>query len=374
MGIEFCTLDHLVNMSRKSFLDGKRVLVTGHTGFKGSWFLMMLLKLKAQVTGYSLEVSNSSNLFPSIHPSILSKFEHNIGNVLDRNSLSACVSKCDPQFVFHFAAQPLVIESYINPVSTWETNVIGTLNLLESLRCIDGTCVVIIITTDKVYSNQECSYGYRENDRLGGFDPYSSSKAAVELAVDSWRSSFCSGQQSSCSNLLIATARSGNVIGGGDWSSNRIIPDAIRALMRYQPIVVRNPESVRPWLHVIEPLHGYIMLSKYLFFSDKPDCGAFNFGPLSGANRSVKNLVQEVFKTWPGSYSLAPISSDLHETSLLTLNVEKTASLIGWRSVWDFENTVSATVSWYRDVLSGHDSYDRSMVDINNYFYSLTSL
>ena len=255
----------VVVIFNSSFWSGRRVLVTGHTGFKGSWLSLWLLRLGAQVWGYSLPPEIDSSLFTALElEHNFTNLHHCLGDLRDFNNLQSVVKQAKPEVVFHLAAQPLVRESYRDPLGTWAINVQGSLHLLEALRTLNHSCAVVMVTTDKVYSNREWDFGYREEDRLGGHDPYSASKAAAELAVSSWRSSFCGSGNHQNPHLAIATARAGNVIGGGDWAAERIVPDAIRSLMAGQPIPLRNPLATRPWQHVLEPLSGYLVLAECL--------------------------------------------------------------------------------------------------------------
>jgi CDP-glucose 4,6-dehydratase len=272
------------------------------------------------------------------------------------------VSDCQPEVVLHLAAQPLVRHSYAQPVATWDTNVMGTIHLLEALRALQQPCTAVLITTDKVYRNNEWLYGYRENDPLGGHDPYSSSKAAAELAIASWRASFCGAGPHQTPDLRIASARAGNVIGGGDWAADRIVPDAIRSLASAQTIQVRNPHATRPWQHVLEPLGGYLLLAERIHSGDAagmaehPLTGAFNFGPQLEANRSVQVLVNEALGHWPGTWEYHSDPTSPHEASLLNLVIDKAHHHLGWSPRWSFATTVARTVGWYRRVHQGESS------------------
>ena len=263
------------------------------------------------------------------------------------------VAACRPEVVLHLAAQPLVRLSYTEPVATWETNVLGTINLLEALRHLPEPCTAVLITTDKVYRNNEWFYGYRENDPLGGHDPYSSSKAASELAISSWRSSFCGTQPHQTPHLRIASARAGNVIGGGDWAADRIVPDAMRALAEARPIGVRNPAATRPWQHVLEPLGGYLLLE---------------------ANRSVRELVEEALRHWPGAWLDQSDASSPHEARLLNLVIDKAHHQLGWAPRWPFATTIERTVRWYRQVHEGEaGALACCRDDLNHFLNSLPS-
>jgi CDP-glucose 4,6-dehydratase len=336
-----------------SFWAGRRVLLTGHTGFKGSWLALWLLELGAQVTGLSLPPDTEPSLFAQL--GLERRLAHRVGDIRDPALLAQLVAEIQPEIVFHLAAQPLVRRSYAEPTATWATNVMGTIHLLEALRRLEQPCTAVLITTDKVYRNNEWLYGYRENDPLGGHDPYSSSKAAAELAISSWRASFCGSQPHQSPHLRIASARAGNVIGGGDWAPDRIVPDAMRALGQGEPIGVRNPAATRPWQHVLEPLGGYLLLAERLS-ADPSLASAFNFGPQLEANRSVRELVEQALRHWPGSWVDQSDPQAPHEASLLSLVIDKAHHQLGWSPRWDFVTTVKRTVDWYRQVQEGQGS------------------
>lgn len=353
------------------FWKGKRVLITGHTGFKGSWLSLWLLKLGAEVYGYSLSPTTSPNLFTLLFDdyfhgcSIQNQFFELHDDIRDYDTLSSFVRHAQPEIIFHLAAQPIVRESYIDPLGTWSSNVMGSLNLLESLRCLNGTCAVVMITTDKVYENRSWLYGYRESDILGGHDPYSASKAASELAISSWRSSYCG--ESELYNLRIASARAGNVIGGGDWSPHRIVPDVINSIIESTTVKIRNPLSTRPWQHVLEPLSGYLMLANQLF-ENKPSCTeAFNFGPTVHSNCSVQDLVETIFSFWNGSWEDCSSPNSLHEAHTLHLQADKAFHVLGWQPHWDYVTTIKKTVLWYRSLHNSESAYDCCMQDLQSF-------
>lgn len=350
-----------VGMSQRSVLKpdfwaGRRVLLTGHTGFKGSWLALWLSELGAQVTGVGLEPDTSPHLFNQLQ---LEKrlHRHHLADIRDAQSLAVIAESAQPEVVLHLAAQPLVRRSYRDPLGTWATNVQGSLNLLEALKPLQRPCAVVMVTTDKVYANQEWDYGYRESDRLGGHDPYSASKAAAELAIASWRASFCGEMAHQNPHLAIATARAGNVIGGGDWAEDRIVPDAMRALAAGRPIPVRNPAATRPWQHVLEPIGGYLRLAEALSAAAtngngvvSPCCDAFNFGPALEANRPVHQLIEEALRHWPGQWQDLSEPGAPHEAGRLHLQIDKAHHQLGWQPLWPFATTVQRTVAWYRQV------------------------
>ena len=349
-------------MLSNSFWKNKKVLITGHTGFKGSWLSLILLNLESKVFGISLEPHNKPNLFNDLN--LTREIGHNIVDIRNKTEILSLVRKINPDCVFHLAAQPLVREGYKSPVYTWETNLNGTINVLESLRLIEKKCSAVIVTTDKVYKEDDSIYGYRETDSLGGYDPYSSSKAAVELAVDSWRKSFLNFDNS---KLFLATARAGNVIGGGDWSIDRIIPDLIRGLELKKVIKIRNPYSTRPWQHVIEPLMGYIVLAEKLYLEGPKFTESFNFGPGLKSNRKVCELIEEVFNYWPGEILIQEKKEELHEANKLNLSNEKAYRKLNWEPKWNFEETVEKTINWYKNFYAGKKSIECCLDDINCY-------
>tara|TARA_R100001143_G_C3359601_1_gene134665 strand:+ start:184 stop:1251 length:1068 start_codon:yes stop_codon:yes gene_type:complete len=349
-------------MVNEDFWKGKKVLITGHTGFKGSWLSHWLVHLGANVCGYALEPETDPALFDQLQ--LKNLVEHKIGDIRDPKLLAEYVNEVEPDIIIHMAAQPLVRRSYKEPVYTWQTNVMGTLNLLESVRNVTKTCAVVVVTTDKVYENKEWNYAYREVDTLGGYDPYSSSKAATELAVSSWRDSFFKEK----SNIRIATARAGNVIGGGDYAEDRIVPDIARALHQNKPIEVRNPKAVRPWQHVLEPLSGYLRLAECLYESDDEKFqSAFNFGPLLSNSDTVEKLVEESIKIWSGSWKDVSDPNELHESTLLNVSIDKAYSLLDWKPKWDMEISLKHTIEWYKEHYSGFDPVVLTMNQIKEY-------
>jgi len=329
---------------------GRRVLVTGHTGFKGSWLTQWLLELGAKVSGFSLPPPTSPALFEQLQ--LAGRIDHHLGDVRDANAVARLVEETRPDVVFHLAAQPLVRTSYEIPLETYQTNVMGTAHVLDALRLANRPCVAVIITTDKCYENREWDHAYREEDPLGGYDPYSSSKACAELIVLAYRRSFFQK-----SPILVASARAGNVIGGGDWALDRIVPDAIRSLQRDETIPVRNPVATRPWQHVLEPLSGYLWLAARLLEESGDPCSAaahqlttaFNFGPDLASNQPVRQLVEEILKHWPGSWRDHSTADALHEAGRLNLARERAFHSLDWQPVWDFSTTIERTVHWYRE-------------------------
>ena len=328
----------------KNIYQDKRVLITGHTGFKGSWLCAWLLDLGAKVAGYSVDVPTKPSHFEAL--ALANRIEHFQGDVRNKDSLRQTVDRFCPEIVFHLAAQPLVRKSYEDPALTFETNSTGTLNLLECLRNQPSIKAAVLITSDKCYENVEWLWGYRENDRLGGKDPYSASKACAELISRVYMESFFKKNGPN-----IATARAGNVIGGGDWASDRIVPDCIRAWSEKKPIITRNPKATRPWQHVLEPLSGYLTLGQKLF-SGNSICKnqSFNFGPQEKINQSVGDLITEMTQYWPGAESKVQqdIDSSKSESTLLKLNCEKSSQFLQWRAVLDFSETVRMTGEWYQ--------------------------
>lgn len=349
---------------------GSRVLVTGHTGFKGAWLTKWLISLGAQVTGYSLAPEGDRSLYSELR--LDSQINSVIADIRDFRSLASTINQVQPDVIFHLAAQSLVRRSYKSPVDTYATNVIGTINLLEAMRKLGDLgkrCSVVIVTSDKCYRNVERNYSYVETDPLGGHDPYSSSKAMAELAVESYRSSFFPRDKTS---VLVASARAGNVIGGGDWAEDRIVPDCVRSLNAGLPIAIRNPLACRPWQHVLEPLYGYLLLAARMSQAAEPDelgalCSAFNFGPDSSSDRSVDQLVDEVLWHWPGSKVYKQSGDAPHEANLLHLSASKAEKILGWKPAWCFETTIQKTIDWYKAVLSGESAIALTEQQIQEY-------
>ncbi len=350
---------------------GRRVLITGHTGFKGAWLTEWLCQLGAKVTGFSLPPPTAPALFDQLH--LGDRIQHIVGDIRDRHLVARVVHETRPHFLFHLAAQPLVRLSYAEPVETYETNVMGTINVLEALRTAPSLSTsAVFITTDKCYENREWIHSYREEDALGGHDPYSSSKAAAEIVIAAYRRSFFNSTNQPA--IRVASARAGNVIGGGDWALDRIIPDAMRALSQGDPIPVRNKHATRPWQHVLEPLSGYLWLGAVLDqpqrAPEKPEAefaSAFNFGPPLPSNRTVGQLIAEILKHHPGEWLDRSDPDAVHEASLLNLATDRAHHLLQWRPVWDFEEAIEQTVYWYRDVSRGADPLELTRQQIKLY-------
>jgi len=344
---------------------GKRVLVTGHTGFKGAWLCEWLLDLGAEVYGWSLPPQEPA-LFETLQ--LDQRMDHMVGDILDLAAFNARIQEVRPNFIFHLAAQSLVRPSYREPLLTFSTNVIGTAKLLEAVRTFDFPCTVVVITTDKCYENDGSARSFRESDPLGGHDPYSASKAAAELVVGAYRDSFFQEK----GKIAVASARAGNVIGGGDWAESRIVPDCIRALSSSKAIPVRNPNFTRPWQHVLEPLSGYLLLGARLEEARSKKsmeelvryAQAFNFGPEPDANRSVRDLVEEALRHWPGKWEQGSQESHLKEAPLLSLAIDKAKETLGWKPRWNFAKTVELTMAWYIEYFARAKKSDPpSMID-----------
>lgn len=331
-------------MKIEPFYKGKRVFLTGDTGFKGSWLGMWLRDMGADVVGYALPPKSQRDHFVRLN--LARKFHHINGDILNFRVLRNAFSGFRPQILFHLAAQPIVRLSYTEPKLTFDTNVGGFLNLLETARQSKGLKAAVFVTSDKCYKNKEVRRGYHEEEELGGHDPYSASKAAAEIAFASYLSSFFSRRP----GFGAATARAGNVIGGGDWSMDRIVPDCIKSLERQMPVVLRNPAATRPWQHVLEPLSGYLLLAAQLYRHPKKYSGSFNFGPNEDSIHTVKELTEKIVRYWGGgTISIRKSPSAPHETNILRLNCNKARSILGWSQRWDFERTLLETVHWYKE-------------------------
>lgn len=329
----------------REFWQGKKVLITGHTGFKGSWLAFWLKMLGAKVCGYALAPETQPNLFNELK--LETQIESNIGDIRDAAEFEKVITEFQPEVVFHLAAQSLVRRSYKLPIETYTTNVIGTLNILEAVRKTASVKAVVIVTTDKVYENKEWLWAYRENERLGGFDPYSNSKACAELAVSSYRNSFFADNK-----CLIATARAGNVIGGGDWSEDRLLPDVFRSLIFGDNLEIRNPGSIRPWQHVLEPCAGYLLLAVKLFNGEERFAEAWNFGPSEEDSKSVGWVLEKIEQNWnePVKWQIAE-GIQPHEARILKLDSTKAKTELGWQPRLNLDEAIRLTAEWYRGCL-----------------------
>jgi len=345
---------------------GKRVFITGHTGFKGSWLIKILYDLGAIVKGYSLAPENEINLYTEIIGDTLC--ESVISDLRDREALKKAILDFQPEYIFHLAAQPLVRLSYQIPSETFEVNAIGTANLLDAVRQLDKRCNIVLITTDKVYHNNEWEYPYRENDRLGGYDPYSASKACCELVIDSYKNSFFNSANYDQHQKAIAVGRAGNVIGGGDWSKDRLIPDIAKSLNNGDDVVIRNPNAVRPWQHVIEPLFGYLELGAKLNIDPLKYSQPFNFGPNTADALSVEDMVIQSIKSWgTGSYKSVVDSTNPHEAGLLKLDISKVINELNWKPVFNAQIAVERTINWYKSYYKGISASELMQKDIDYY-------
>lgn len=330
---------------------GKKVVITGHCGFKGSWLSAWLIELGAKVYGISLEVPSHPSMFEELN--LASKLEDNRFDICENIRLESKLADIAPDYVFHLAAQPLVKQSYLDPIETWRSNLMGTVSVLNSLKVINHQCVVIFITSDKCYDNVEWIWGYRETDALGGPDPYSASKGAAELAIKSFVKSYFPKDGA----VRIGIGRAGNVIGGGDWAADRIIPDCVRAWSRKETVDIRRPNATRPWQHVLEPLSGYLKLAEALSVASTLHGEAFNFGPNLDQNYSVKDVVERVKLSWPEANwrDTSEGDSGPYESGLLKLNCDKALHYLSWRAALDFSETISLTADWYKAFYAGFD-------------------
>lgn len=347
---------------------GKKVFLTGHTGFKGSWLSLWLTMLGAKVCGYSLAPNTNPSMFNELN--IESKIEKNIiGNILDVKTLEKSITDFQPDIVFHLAAQPLVRLSYSEPVLTYQTNVIGSLNVLEAARKCKSVKAFVNVTTDKCYENKEINRGYREDEPMGGYDMYSSSKGCVEIMSSSYRRSFLQDENA----FAMATARAGNVIGGGDWALDRLIPDCIRAINNDEKIEIRNPIAVRPWQHVLEPLSGYLLLGQKLQECGKQYADGFNFGPDETSVLKVADVAQKVVEFYGKGEVIVQKRDNLHEAGLLMLNIEKAAKVLGWRPALAADEAIQKTVNWYKNFYNcGINMYSYTLEQIEDYSCKIT--
>ena len=357
-----------LDVALESYQD-RRVLITGDTGFKGGWLAGWLARAGAEVHGYAL-----SRTEPSLYSALRlqERIRHHEGDVRDRARFESVWREASPEVVFHLAAQSLVTQSYRDPIETIETNVLGVSHALELARCSSSRLALVIITSDKCYENVETYYGYRETDRLGGHDPYSASKACAEILASAYRSSFFRADGSEAGLVSLATARAGNVVGGGDWAPDRLVPDCIRSLHAGETIRVRNPAAVRPWQHVLEPLSGYLMLGAHLLGASTEErgrfCTAWNFGPRPGSAPPVREIVELAIRFWgAGRWEEVESSGDAHESGLLMLAIDKAMSELDWAPCWDAKQTIEETVRWYLAYYHGEEMVSWSERQIDRY-------
>jgi len=346
---------------------GKKVLITGHTGFKGSWLTTWLLHLGADVIGYSKDIPTTPSMFEVLH--LADKVNHCIADIRDLDVLSSVVSSEKPDFVFHLAAQPIVSESYLNPIETISSNVMGTANILEALKISNHKCIAIIITSDKAYDNVEQIWGYKEDDKMGGKDIYSGSKGAAELIIKSYFHSFYDKPE--C-NVTLAIGRAGNVIGGGDWAKDRIVVDCMRAWSEDQQVTIRSPSATRPWQHVLEPLSGYLSLGQALSTGKEINGEGFNFGPRAEQNHTVKKLLEDLSQYWdfndPATAFLVTDNIPFHEAGLLKLNCDKALFFMKWQAVLEYKDTIKFTSEWYYDFYKTRkDPFSKTLEQIEIY-------
>ncbi len=351
-----------------AFWRGKRILITGHTGFKGGWLSLWLHSMGADVHGLALEPSTTPNLF-TVSNVASSLASHTIGDICSLTTVQRTIKEVQPEVVIHMAAQPLVRESYEEPVKTFATNVMGTVNVLEAVRHVPSIKVVLVVTTDKCYENREWLWGYREDDPMGGHDPYSSSKGCAELVTSAYRRSFFN-KASSC---VIATARAGNVIGGGDWAADRLLPDIFRDLEINQPAIIRQPQATRPWQHVLEPLSGYLTLAEHLYINGQSFAESWNFGPNADEDWPVHQIVTNIVNIWGNGASWQSKGGNHpHEANYLKLDISKAKARLGWQPRWTIRHALQASVDWQQEWLAGNDMRKVTLNQIER--YQLSSL
>jgi len=345
-----------------SFWKGRKVFITGHTGFKGAWISLWLSKLGATVTGYSLTKLNQPSMFEVAN--IEGAIQKNIfGDIRDFKLLEMALKSSEAEIVIHLAAQSLVRESYKDPINTYDTNIMGTVNLLEAARKVKSVKAILNVTSDKCYENREQLWGYHENDAMGGYDPYSSSKGCSELVSSAYRNSFLQE-----AGIALATARSGNVIGGGDWAKDRIVPDSINAFINDEVLIIRNPAATRPWQHVLEPLSGYLILCQQLILHPNRYTEAWNFGPNDQDVKSVSTLADIMVENWGGNAEWRPeFEKNSHEANLLKLDCSKANAILKWKSIWSFEKTIEKTVNWYKAWHEDCNMFELTLSQIEEY-------
>ena len=346
----------------KNFWKGKKVFLTGHTGFKGSWLSLWLQSMGVIVKGYSLDVNTKPALFTQAN--VAAEMESEIGDIRNLEQLTESIISFSPDILIHMAAQPLVRLSYQEPVDTYTTNVIGTVNVLEAARKCSNIKAIVSVTTDKCYENKEWEWGYRENEPMGGYDPYSSSKGCAELVTSAYRRSFFNGKDTAS----LASARAGNVIGGGDWSEDRLIPDILRAFEKLEPVVIRNPLSTRPWQHVLEPLSGYLVLAENLYNHGDEFAEGWNFGPKDEGCKPVDWILDMMVETWGGGASWRlDKNNNQHEAGFLKLDCSKAANRLKWEPKWELQETLESIINWHQNYLNGHNVKKECLKEIKKY-------
>lgn len=366
MGVRQSAVEGLEVILDPQFWNGKRVFLTGHTGFKGSWLSLWLLRMQSQVTGYALEPPTNPSLFE--RAGVSAGMTSHIGDIGSLEQLTQAVKQARPEILFHMAAQPLVRKSYSDPIETYQTNVMGTLNVLEAVRAAGGVKAVVIVTTDKCYENREWHWGYRESDHLGGYDPYSSSKACAEILTAAYRQSYFHPSRWAEHRTAVASARAGNVIGGGDWALDRLIPDSIAAFLKKEDVVIRNPHATRPWQHVLEPLSGYLCLAERLY-TDASFARAWNFGPHDNDVVPVADVVQSLFAKLgrPGGVRVEKSPDQPHEAAILKLDCSLARAELGWTPAWNLDQTLERIAAWVKVDERGGDVRGITLEQIDEY-------
>jgi CDP-glucose 4,6-dehydratase len=355
------------------FWVNKKVFVTGHTGFKGSWLCLWLQKMGAQVHGYALRPPTSPSLFGVAR--VTEGMSSEVGDIRDFERLKASLAKFNPEIVIHMAAQPLVRYSYSNTIETYSTNVMGTVHLLEAIRQIEGVKAVVNVTSDKCYENKEWVWGYRENEAKGGYDPYSNSKGCAELVTDAFRQSFFNKNNHGAHGVGLASARAGNVIGGGDWAEDRLVPDALKAFEQNQSVNIRSPHAIRPWQHVLEPISGYLLLAQKLYENGPGFSEGWNFGPVDEDAKSVQWIINKMTSFWGESAAWhLDAGKHLHEAHYLKLDCSKAKMQLGWQARWGLDETLQKIIVWHKAWLAGNCMKNHTLNEISNYESSLKGL
>jgi CDP-glucose 4,6-dehydratase len=367
-----CALEMLAMNSE--FWKDRRVFLTGHTGFKGGWLSLWLQSLGADVTGFALNPPTNPSLFDVAN--VADGMRSVIGDVRDLNFLLKTIQETQPEVVIHMAAQPLVRYSYANPVETYATNVMGTVHLLEAIRNTSGIKAIVNVTSDKCYENREWAWAYREYEAMGGYDPYSNSKGCAELVTNAFRSSFFNPVDYKNHGVAIATARAGNVIGGGDWAADRLIPDFIRSIMENKTVTIRSPNAIRPWQHVLEPLSGYLLLAENLYIHGSKYAEAWNFGPSDNEEKSVEWIISQLVDQWglDASFNIDPSGANLHEAYFLKLDCSKARVQLGWRPQWDTAETIKRICAWHKAHISAQNMKSYVLDEINQYQSSVLKI